>query len=270
MSIPELSHLDYQQIRGHLEKGDFSVQELVNAYLEALREKAELNAFINVFGEEALERARQIDERLRQGTAGRLAGLVLGVKDNIVIQGQPTTCGSRMLADFRPVYSATVVRKVLDQDAVVLGKTNMDEFAMGSSNETSYFGPVRNPHDPDRVPGGSSGGSATAVAAGLCTAALGSDTGGSIRQPASFCGVVGLKPTYGRVSRFGLVAFASSLDQIGPIGRSVADVALLTEVISGYDERDSTSVRRDVPEILAGLDAGVKGLRVGLPREYLG
>ncbi len=269
MSIPELSHLDYQRIREHLERGDFSVQELVEAYLEAVERKAELNAFISVNAEEALDRARQVDERLRQGNAGRLAGMVLGVKDNIVIKGQRTTCGSKMLAEFRPVYSATVVRKVMDEDGVVLGKTNMDEFAMGSSNETSYFGPVRNPQDPERVPGGSSGGSATAVAAGLCTAALGSDTGGSIRQPASFCGVVGLKPTYGRVSRFGLVAFASSLDQIGPIGRSVADVALLTEVISGYDERDSTSVNRDRPTILASLEAGVRGLRVGLPREYL-
>ena len=269
MSVPELSRLDYQAIRQHLEKGDFSVQDLVKSYLDAIEQNRDLNAFISVQEEEALAQAERVDKRLRQGNAGRLAGMVLGVKDNILVQGQRTTCGSRMLADFRPVHSATVVQRVLDEDAVVLGKTNMDEFAMGSSSETSYFGPVRNPRDTERVPGGSSGGSAAAVAAGLCTAALGSDTGGSIRQPAAFCGVVGLKPTYGRVSRFGLVAFASSLDQIGPIGRSVADVALLTEVICGYDERDSTSVNRPAPEVLQKLESGVSGLRVGLPREYL-
>ena len=269
MSVPELSRLDYQAIRQYLEKGDFSVQDLVRSYLDAIEQNGDLNAFISVQEEEALAQAERVDKRLRQGNAGRLAGMVLGVKDNILVQGQRTTCGSRMLADFRPVHSATVVQRVLDEDAVVLGKTNMDEFAMGSSSETSYFGPVRNPRDTERVPGGSSGGSAAAVAAGLCTAALGSDTGGSIRQPAAFCGVVGLKPTYGRVSRFGLVAFASSLDQIGPIGRSVADVALLTEMICGYDERDSTSVNRPAPDVLQGLESGVSGLRVGLPREYL-
>ncbi len=262
--------LDYRSLRSHLEHGEFSVREVVESYLDRAETKADLNAFISLEPEGAIRRAEEVDRRIRAGEAGRLAGLVVAVKDNIVIGGQRTTCGSRILAEYVSPYTATVVEKMLAEDAIIIGKTNMDEFAMGSSNETSYFGPARNPHDPDRVPGGSSGGSAVAVAAGLCCAALGSDTGGSIRQPAALCGVVGLKPTYGRVSRYGLVAYASSLDQIGPLAHTVYDASLLAEVIFGYDPRDSTSVDKPVPEIVESLDEGVKGLRIGLPREYFG
>lgn len=261
---------DYKKLREQLEAGRTTVREVVEACLAEIERQRELNAFISVDSEGALERAAEIQKRLENGRAGRLAGLVVGVKDNIVIRDHRTTCGSRILSNYVSPYTATVVEKLLAEDAIVLGKTNLDEFAMGSSNESSYFGPVRNPYDPDRVPGGSSGGSAAAVAAGMCTAALGSDTGGSIRQPAAFCGVVGLKPTYGRVSRYGLVAYASSLDQVGPLARTVYDASLLAEVICGYDPRDSTSVQMEPPSILPELSKGVQGLRVGLPREYFG
>ncbi|MDZ7373299.1 MAG: Asp-tRNA(Asn)/Glu-tRNA(Gln) amidotransferase subunit GatA [candidate division KSB1 bacterium] len=263
-----LADLDYRTLRKRLEGGEVCVREVVEAYLERIEERGALNAFISVDAEGALRQADLVQERLRRGSAGRLAGMVLAVKDNIAVAGGRTTCGSRMLAEYVSPYSATVIEKVLAEDAVILGKTNMDEFAMGSSNETSYFGPARHPIDPDRVPGGSSGGSAVAVAAGQCTAALGSDTGGSIRQPAALCGVVGLKPTYGRVSRYGLVAFASSLDQIGPLARTVYDASLLAEVMCGYDPRDSTSVPKDPPQIRERLTQGPRGLRIGLPREY--
>ena len=245
-----------------------SCEELVRHYLDRAKQAAHLNAFLSVFEKRVLTRASEIDRKVKAQKAGRLAGAVLAVKDNIVLSGAPTTCGSRMLEHFVAPYDATVIGKLEAEDAVVLGKTNLDEFAMGSSNENSYFGPVKNPHDPERVPGGSSGGSCAAVAADLCTAALGSDTGGSIRQPASFCGVVGLKPTYGRVSRFGLVAFASSLDQIGPITKTVTDAALLLECLAGPDERDATSASNSVPDFVGALKRDVKGLKVGLPREY--
>jgi len=267
MSV-RLEGLDYSATRPLLERGELTAEEATQFYLRRIDDGKALNAFISVFPEAALAQARDVDQRLRQGRAGKLAGMVIAVKDNIALRGRPVTCGSRILETYISPYDATVVQRLRAEDAIFIGKTNMDEFAMGSSTENSYFGPARNPYDPERVPGGSSGGSAVAVAAALVPTALGSDTGGSIRQPAALCGVVGLKPTYGRVSRFGLVAFASSLDQIGPITRSVADCALLLEVISGHDPRDSTSANVPVPEYRPYLNGQIKGLRVGLPREY--
>lgn len=228
-----------------------------------------MHAYISLDEEGALRKAEEVDARVARGEeVGVLAGVPVAVKDNICIKGMRTTCASKILENFVSPYDATVVEKLKAADAVFLGKTNLDEFAMGSSTENSYFGPTRNPHDPERVPGGSSGGSAAALAAGEAVLALGSDTGGSIRQPASFCGVVGLKPTYGRVSRYGLVAFASSLDQIGPMAKNVKDTALLLNVISGYDPRDSTSAPVEVPDFTKALDEGIEGIRIGLPREY--
>ena len=259
--------LDYTSLRQNIVKRQISCVELTQAFLNDIEANRGLNAFITVF-EHAVQRAAEIDRKIADGTAGALAGLVMGVKDLIVLQGAPTTCGSRILADFMSPYNAAVIDRLAAQDAIFIGKTNMDEFAMGSSNESSAFGPVRNPRAPQRVPGGSSGGSAAAVAANLCTAALGSDTGGSIRQPAAFCGVVGLKPTYGRVSRFGLVAYASSLDQIGPITHSVDDAALLLNVMAGHDQRDSTSAQTAVEDYTAFLGRDVRGLKIGLPKEY--
>ncbi|MDZ7721370.1 MAG: Asp-tRNA(Asn)/Glu-tRNA(Gln) amidotransferase subunit GatA [candidate division KSB1 bacterium] len=258
---------DFTTIRNGLKKGDTSCAELTAAYLERIQH-SELDAFISVFEQSAMQQAEQVDQKLRDGKAGKLAGLVLGVKDLIAFKDGLTTCGSKLLSNFKSPYNAFVIDRLSREDVIFIGKTNMDEFAMGSSNETSFFGPVKNPHDSERVPGGSSGGSAAAVGGGLCTAALGSDTGGSIRQPAAFCGVVGLKPTYGRVSRFGLVAFASSLDQIGPITHSVSDAALLMNAIAGYDQRDSTCAELPAPDYTTFLDQDVKGLRVGLPGEY--
>ncbi len=249
--------------------GEFQLLEAVEAYLKRIEEHKELNAFIEVYAEEARTRAREIDRKRETGQPlGALAGVILAIKDNIVIQDHRTTCGSHILENFVSPYSATVIEKLLAENALIIGKTNLDEFAMGSSTENSYFGPARNPVDPERVPGGSSGGSAVAVAAHLVDASLGSDTGGSIRQPAAFCGIVGLKPTYGRVSRFGLVAFASSLDQIGPFGKSVADVAYLLQHIAGVDDRDSTTVPQPIPDYLNALETGPKGLTVGIPKEY--
>lgn len=255
--------------RRALDAGETSCEALVSSFLARIDEREdELNAFTSVDRDGALNHARYLDSQRERGNPRPLAGLVLAVKDNICIRGYPVTCGSRMLEDFSSLYDATVIERLRDAGAVFIGKTNCDEFGMGSSNETSHFGPVRNPHHSDYVPGGSSGGSAAAVAAGMCHAALGSDTGGSVRQPAAFCGVVGLKPTYGRVSRSGLVAFASSLDVIGPMGRTVEDVATLLNVIAGEDESDSTSAPVEVPDYTKALGEGVDGLRIGLPTEY--
>jgi aspartyl-tRNA(Asn)/glutamyl-tRNA(Gln) amidotransferase subunit A len=226
-----------------------------------------LNAYLRVFGEKAIQQARQVDNKLKSGTAGRLAGMIVAIKDVLCTKQELTTCASRLLKSFVSPYDATVVERLRGEDAILIGKTNMDEFAMGSSTENSAFGPTLNPVDETKVPGGSSGGSCVAVAAGLAHTALGTDTGGSIRQPASFCGIVGLKPTYGRVSRYGLVALSSSLDQIGPFANSVADAARVLSVIAGHDERDSTSAAIPVPDYLAALTNDVRGLRVGLVSE---
>jgi len=227
------------------------------------------NAYLHVDPKGALTAAKEADLRRAAGEPrGPLDGVPVALKDNMLVAGLPTTCASHMLEGFIAPYDATVVRKLKAAGAVLLGKLNMDEFAMGSSSEHSHFGPVQNPWDPARVPGGSSGGSAAAVAAGSAFAALGTDTGGSIRQPAAFCGVVGCKPTYSRVSRYGVVAFASSLDQVGPLSKDVTDCALMLEVIAGHDEKDSTSAAAPVPSYSAALKGGVRGLRLGLPQEY--
>lgn len=260
--------MNFKNVRLKLENKETSFENLVKQYLDKIEKGVQLNAFIFVDKEAALIKAAEIDKKLENGTAGKLAGLVLAVKDNMAIKDSQVTCGSKILENFVSPYNATAIEKLLAEDALIIGKTNMDEFAMGSSNENSYFGPVKNPVDNSRVPGGSSGGSCTAVAAEMAMAALGSDTGGSIRQPASFCGVVGLKPTYGRVSRYGLVAFASSFDQIGPITNTVYDAAILLEVIAGHDKRDSTSAPVTVPKFSKALDGNIKGLKIGLPKEY--
>ncbi len=252
---------------------EVSAVEVAEAALDAIeRLEPRVHAFAHVADRKAvLARAAEIDRRLASGeTAGLLAGLPVAVKDNMTTaDGLPTACGSRILAEWRAPYNAHVVERLLAEGAVIVGKTNMDEFAMGSSTEHSAFGPTRNPWALERVPGGSSGGSAAAVAARMVPAALGSDTGGSIRQPAALCGVVGMKPTYGRVSRYGLVAFASSLDQIGPVARTVADAALLLQAVAGHDPRDSTSAPEPVPDYLATLEEPVLPLRIGVPRQFL-
>ncbi len=253
-------------IQEDLSAGIISCRDLVGHYLDRIREHASLNAFIEVYAEEALARAAEIDARLASGKAGRLAGLVVGVKDVICHKGHALQAGSKILTGYVSPFTATAVQRLLDEDAVVIGRQNCDEFAMGSSNENSYFGPARNFADSSRVPGGSSGGSAAAVQAGMCHASLGSDTGGSVRQPASFCGVVGMKPSYGRVSRWGLTAYASSFDCIGPVTRSVEDAALILEVIAGADEFDSTVARKPVPAY-SGLLRRKEKARIGYLKE---
>jgi aspartyl-tRNA(Asn)/glutamyl-tRNA(Gln) amidotransferase subunit A len=264
-----MHRLSIAQMSAALRRREFSSIELTRALLARIaRLDATLNAFITVTEEAALAAARRADEALQAGRGGPLTGIPIAHKDIFCTDGIRTTCGSRILDNFVAPYDATVVERLNAAGVVLLGKTNMDEFAMGSSNETSFYGPVRNPWDPKRVPGGSSGGSAAAVAARLVPAATGTDTGGSIRQPAALTGITGIKPTYGRVSRYGMIAFASSLDQAGVLTRSAEDAGLLLEAMAGLDPRDSTSVDEPVPRYSASLDAPIKGLRIGLLREF--
>ncbi len=265
----EPSDLTIGQAAGLLAKGDITSVELTRAVLDRIASVEEhTNAFVTVTETLAMEQAEAADRRIKSDEARPLTGIPMALKDNMSTSGIVTTCSSRMLQDFVPVYDATVARKLYAEGAVLVGKGNLDEFAMGSSTENSFFFPTHNPWDLDRSPGGSSGGPAAAVAAGEAMYSLGSDTGGSIRQPASFCGVVGMKPTYGLVSRYGLIAFASSLDQIGPITRNVADAAIVLNAIVGYDPRDSTSIDYKPPDYTKALDGDIRGLRVGVPREY--
>ncbi|MEF2969286.1 Asp-tRNA(Asn)/Glu-tRNA(Gln) amidotransferase subunit GatA [Paenibacillus sp. M1] len=266
-----LFDLRLQEIHNRLDKKELSVTDLVGEAFAKISERDErVGAYLTLNEEGARAEAARLDNKLAAGEErGLLFGLPAGIKDNMVTEGLRTTCASQFLRNYDPIYDATVVTKLKQADAVTIGKLNMDEFAMGGSNENSSFHPVRNPWDLSRVPGGSSGGSAAAVAAGEAYFALGSDTGGSIRQPASYCGVVGLKPTYGLVSRYGLVAFASSLDQIGPITKNVEDSAYVLQAIAGHDAKDSTSANVDVPDYLAALTGDVKGLKIAVPKEYL-
>ncbi len=273
----ELHTLSLTEAAAALRRGETTSVELTRTLLGRIEDhNPALNAFLTVTGEWALELARQADARMQSGGASPLTGVPLAIKDVICVQGVPATAGSLILKGYRPPYHATVIEKLLAAGVVILGKTNTDEFAMGSSTENSAYGVTHNPWDPTRVPGGSSGGSAAAVAAGLAFGALGSDTGGSVRQPAALCGVVGVKPSYGRVSRHGLIAFASSLDQIGVFARTAEDAALLLGAIAGHDPRDGTSMPTPVPDYAAQLQSGdslvagqsLRGLRVGLPKEY--
>ena len=259
------------EIAGEVRSGSRRARDVVEEHLARIAgRESELHAFLAVMGDEARAAADAVDRVVASGgDPGPLAGVPVALKDNMCTRGVPTTCASRILEGWRPPYDATVVTRLRAAGAIVIGKTNLDEFAMGSSTENSAFGPTRNPHDRTRVPGGSSGGSAAAVAAGLVPVALGSDTRGSIRQPAALCGVVGMKPTYGAVSRYGLIAFASSLDQIGPLASSVGDAAALLEAIGGHDPLDSTSIDAPAPQVTGGLNDGVEGLRVGIVRELM-
>ena len=258
-----------KQLGAMLQAKQISSTELTQAFLQRIdQHNPEINAYITIDAERSLAQAKAADARIAAGTAQPLTGIPIAQKDIFVANGWKTTCGSKMLDNFIGPYDATVIKLFDEAGAVNLGKTNMDEFAMGSSNETSYYGKVQNPWDRTRVPGGSSGGSAAAVAARLCAAATGTDTGGSIRQPASLCGLSGLKPTYGLVSRYGMIAFASSLDQAGPMAKSCEDMALMMNVMTGFDERDSTSLQRDKEDYERELGKPLQGLRVGLPKEF--
>ena len=251
---------------------EVTVREAVDAVIGQIKEaESEIHSFVTIDEEGAYAQAEEIQKKIDAGElTGPLAGVPVAVKDNMCIEGQLTTCSSKILSNFKPTYTAEAVENLRKAGAVIIGKTNMDEFAMGSTTETSYYGPTRNPHNTAHVPGGSSGGSCAAVAASECYYALGSDTGGSIRQPSSFCGVVGLKPTYGTVSRYGLIAYGSSLDQIGPIAKDVTDCATILEAIASYDKKDSTSIARDDLKFTDALVDDVKGLKIGIPRDYFG
>ena len=269
--MPDDAVFPAQTARGLIDgirTGSHTARDIAQKTLAHIQ-RTDLNAFITLDGEGALKAADAVDQKAADAVPlGPLAGIPIALKDTLCTQGLRTTCASKILANFIPPYDATAVSRLRRADAIILGKLNMDEFAMGSSSENSHFGAVKNPHDPTRVAGGSSGGSAAAVAAGQAFMTLGSDTGGSIRLPASFCGVVGLKPTYGRVSRYGLIAYASSLDQIGPVARTVEDAALLLRVIAGHDPRDSTAARVPVPDYPSACQRGVEGLAIGLPKEF--
>jgi aspartyl-tRNA(Asn)/glutamyl-tRNA(Gln) amidotransferase subunit A len=262
--------MDYKTFRQKLFNGDMDCVTLTKEYLKRIDNKNDLNAFISVQKEYALTRAEMVDRKIKEGRAGSLAGMIVAVKDILAMKGTRTTCGSNILKSFMSPYSATAIERLEQEDAIIVGKTNMDEFGMGSSNENSAFGPVKNPYDHERIPGGSSGGSAVAVAADMTMTALGTDTGGSVRQPASHTGIVGLRPTYGRVSRYGLIAFASSLDQIGCFAKTVLDCIEIFQVIAGYDSKDSTSSDKPVPDYKSFLGRNNKDLKVGIPKEYFG
>ena len=266
----ELPFLTIKEASELIKSKKLSPVELTNSLIDRIESKDDkLNSYITVLSDKALESAGQAEKEISSGNyLGPLHGIPLGLKDIFITKDITTTCGSKMLENFVPPYDATVTTKLMDAGAVILGKNNMDEFAMGSSTETSYFGPTANPWDIARVPGGSSGGSASATAASLCLASVGTDTGGSIRQPASLCGVVGMKPTYGRVSRFGMIAFASSLDQAGPITKTVEDTAIILNAIAGPDPRDSTCVNIEVPDYTQALKDDLSGLKIGIPKEY--
>ena len=272
MILSDLHKLTAIEVSERIQSGELSAEEYLYSILERMeRVEGKIHAFVTVVKKNALETAKEIDRKVQRGNdLGSLAGVVVAVKDNICTRGIRTTCSSRMLKSFVPPYDATVIERLKAADAIIIGKTNMDEFAMGSTTETSYFGATHNPWDLNKVPGGSSGGSAAAVIAEGTTVALGSDTGGSIRCPASYCSVVGLKPTYGLVSRYGLISYANSLEQIGPLTRSVEDCALLLSVISGHDSRDSTSVDLPAKNYLKNLRDDMRGIKIGLPREFFG
>ncbi|MEQ8253865.1 MAG: Asp-tRNA(Asn)/Glu-tRNA(Gln) amidotransferase subunit GatA [Smithellaceae bacterium] len=265
----ELNQLTIHELQEKIKNGETSATQITESVFDRINAVEErVHSYIRLMRDEALAAAKKADEEIKKGEINTLTGIPIALKDIVCTKGINTTCGSRILHNFVPPYDATVVEKLRDAGAVFVGKANMDEFAMGSSTETSYFGVTRNPWDLERIPGGSSGGSATAVAAGECIASIGSDTGGSIRQPAAHCGVVGLKPTYGRVSRFGLIAFASSLDQIGPFTKDVEDCALMMNVLAGYDPRESTSVQMEVPDYRQFVGRDIKGWKIGIPQEY--
>ncbi len=265
-----VKRVTYHAARRAIESGETTCEKITEQALHTIEENKGLNAFLSVFREQALEQAQRVDRKFSAGTAGGLAGMVMAIKDVICMNHARATCGSKILEQFVSLYDATAVQRLAAEDVVFIGKTNMDEFAMGSSSEHSAFGPVLNPWDTTRVPGGSSSGSCVAVAAGMAHASLGSDTGGSIRQPAAFCGIVGLKPTYGRVSRYGLIALSSSFDQIGPFANSVAEAAQVLQVIAGHDDCDSTSARLPVEKYIDALTKDVKGMKIGLPEEAFG
>lgn len=265
----DLTALKISDLRSMLDKKELSAKELTDAYLDRINAVDDkLESYITVTAEAAEKAAEKAQEKINKGEASPLCGIPLAIKDNICTDGVKTTCSSKMLENFVPFYNATVMDKLENEGAVMLGKVSMDEFAMGGSTQTSAFKKTKNPYDLGRVPGGSSGGSAAAVSASLCAAALGSDTGGSIRQPSSFCGVTGLKPTYGRVSRYGLVAFASSLDQIGPIAKSAEDCAVILNAIAGYDPHDGTSSKNEVPDFTAKIGQDIKGMKIAVPKEF--
>lgn len=266
----ELYNLGIHEIKALIDSRDITSKDVTSSVLGRINAVEDrIKAYVTITPDQATAMAGAADSRIAEGNAAMLTGIPVAIKDNLCTKGIRTTCSSKILGNFVPPYESTVTAKLADQNYVLTGKTNLDEFAMGSSTENSGFHTTRNPWDIERIPGGSSGGSAAAVAAGECIAALGSDTGGSIRQPAALCGVVGLKPTYGRVSRYGLVAFASSLDQIGPITKNVRDTALLLNLISGRDLKDSTSAPVDVPDFTANLGQDIRGLRIGIPKEYM-
>ena len=258
----------FQDLSKGLDNNEFTCEELVNFYLKEIKTNDKCNSFVETFDKSSIEQARLVDRDISNNNKKKLSGLIIGIKDNMCYQNHLVTASSLILKDFKSLYSATVIERLLNEGAIIIGRLNCDEFAMGSSNENSVYGPVKNPHDYSKVAGGSSGGSAAAVASGMCIVALGSDTGGSIRQPAAFCGVVGLKPTYSRVSRFGLIAFASSFDQIGPIANNVDDAALVLEVISGHDVNDSTSSKKQVTNY-SKLDVDISKQKIAYFSEFI-